>query len=120
MQYMLIIHNDPSLHPKPGETGWDDLLTDYFAFNQHLEAQKIKFSGDPLMPPQTATTVRIRDNKSITTDGPFAETKEWMSGYYLVEVENLDVALELANLIPSAKFGSVEIRPVLQMQPAGR
>ena len=118
MQYMLIIHNDPQIHPQPGGPGWDDLMAGYYGFGKELTSRGIKFSGDPLVPPSSASTVRIRDGKTITTDGPFAETKEWMSGYYLIEVDNLDVALELAAKIPSAKFGSVEVRPVMSMQAA--
>lgn len=120
MQYLLMIHNDPESHPQPGGPGWDELMAGYYSFGQHLNQQKIKYSGNPLMPPHTATTVRVRDGKPVTTDGPFAETKEWTSGYYLVEVDNLDQALTLAAQIPSAKFGSVEIRPIMEMMPAAK
>ena len=72
------------------------------------------------MPPSSATTIRIRDGKTVTTDGPFAETKEWMSGYYLVDVANLDEALALAAQIPTAKFGSVEVRPIMSMKPVAK
>ncbi len=115
MQYMLIIHNDPEIHPRPGMKGFEELLAGYMAFNKDLEARGIKFSGDPLEPPTSATTVRIRNGKQVLTDGPFAETKEWMSGYYLVECQDLDQALELAARIPGAQFGSVEVRPVMSM-----
>ena len=118
MQYMLIIANDSETHPKPGDREWEEMLADYYAFNQHLTSQSIKFSGDPLMPPHTATTVRIRDQKTLTSDGPFAETKEWVSGFYIVDVKDLDEALVLAAMIPSAKYGCVEVRPVLQMHTA--
>ena len=118
MQYMLMIHNDPQTHPQPGGPGWDDLMAGYYAFGKELASQGIKYSGDPLLPPTTASTIRIRDGKTITTDGPFAETKEWMSGYYLVDVSDLDQALALAAKIPSAQFGSVEVRPVMSMQGA--
>ncbi len=115
MQYMLIIHNDPTTHPQPGGPGWDELMKGYYAFGQELTNRGIKYSGDPLQPPTTATTVRVRDGKTLTVDGPYAETKEWFSGYYLVECSNLDEALELAAKIPTAQYGSVEVRPVMSM-----
>lgn len=115
MRYMLIIANDPELHPVPGGPGWDDLMAGYAAFGEELASHGKPFSGDPLTPPDTATTVRVRDGKTLTVDGPFAETKEWMSGYYLIEAENLDGALMAASMIPSAKYGAVEVRPVADM-----
>lgn len=118
MQYMLIIHNDPTTHPQPGGPGFDEMMAGYFRFNQELKERNIPFSGDPLLPPTSATTVRIRGGKVLTTDGPFAETKEWMSGYYLVDCPNIDLALELAAKIPSAQWGSVEVRPVMDMARA--
>ena len=93
MQYMLIIHNDPETHPRPGGPGFDEMMAAYFAFGKELESRGIQYSGDPLHPPSTATTIRIREGKVLTTDGPFAETKEWMSGYYLLDCPNLDTAL---------------------------
>jgi hypothetical protein len=71
--------------------------------------------GDPLEDPSTATTVRVRDGKTLTTDGPFAETKEVLGGYYVLECENLDQALEYAAKIPSAEFGSIEVRPLMSI-----
>jgi len=82
--------------------------------------RKSPTAANPLMPPSSATTIRIRDGKTVTTDGPFAETKEWMSGYYLVDVANLDEALALAAQIPTAKFGSVEVRPIMSMKPVAK
>src|SRR5487761_2703444 len=115
MQYMLIIHNDPELHPVPGGPGWDDLMTGYAEFSEQLAAHGRPFSGDPLNGPDSATTVRVRNGETLVVDGPFAETKEWMSGYYLIECDELDQALAAAAMVPSAKFGSVEVRPVAEM-----
>jgi hypothetical protein len=115
MRYMLIIASDPELHPVPGGPGWDELMAGYAAFGEQLASHGRPFTGDPLNPPDTATTVRVRDGKTITVDGPFAETKEWMSGYYLIEADNLDGALMAASMIPSAKYGAVEVRPVAEM-----
>jgi len=115
VRYMLIIHNDPELHPVPGSPGWDELMAEYGAFGEQLASYGKPFSGDPLAPPDMATTIRVRNGETLTTDGPFAETKEWMSGYYLIEADHLDQALKAAAMVPSAKYGSVEVRPVLEM-----
>lgn len=115
MQYLLMIHTDSEIHPKPGDAAWEELMAGYYAFHQHLAEQAVQFSGNPLMPPDTATTVRIRNQKTVISDGPYTEAKEWVSGYYLVDVEDLDRALALAAMIPSAKYGSVEVRPIMQM-----
>jgi hypothetical protein len=114
MRYMLIIANDES-HPIPGGPGWDDLMAEYAAFSEKLSSFGKPWSGDPLAPPETATTVRVRDAKTVTIDGPFAETKEWMSGYYIIETDGLDQALAAAAMVPSAKYGAVEVRPIAEM-----
>ncbi len=93
MRYMLIIHNDPELHPTPGSPEWDQLMADYGEFSKQLVDRGHTFTGDPLNDPSTATTVRVRDGETLTVDGPFAETKEWMSGYYIVDFDSLDHAL---------------------------
>ena len=111
MQYMLIIHSDPATHPVPGDPRWDQLMADYAAFSEQLGAS----AGAPLNDPSTATTVRVRDGETLIVDGPFEETKEWMSGYYIVDFDGLDQALRAAAMVPSAKFGSVEVRPVAEM-----
>jgi hypothetical protein len=115
MRYMLIILNDPEIHPTPGGPGWDELMAGYVAFSEELSRTGRPFAGDPLASPDTATTVRVRDGRRMLTDGPFAETKEWLSGYFVVECDGLDEAVELAAKIPSAAFGSVEVRPLLDL-----
>ena len=74
--------------------------------------------GDALQPTSTATTVRVRDGKMLTTDGPFAETKEVLGGYYMLECPDLDSAVELASKIPAAEYGSIEVRPVMELPDA--
>jgi hypothetical protein len=111
VQYMLMIHNDPNTHPTPGDPEWGQLMADYAAFSEQLGS----YTGAPLNDPSTATTVRIRNDETLVVDGPFEETKEWMSGYYVIECDNLDQALKAAAMVPSAKFGSVEVRPVAEM-----
>lgn len=115
MRYMLMIHNDPELHPTPGSPGWDPLMAEYAQFMEELASHGGTYSGDPLNGPDTATTVRVRNGETLIVDGPFAETKEWMSGYFLLDLDSLDQALAVASMIPSAKYGSVEIRPVAEM-----
>jgi len=82
---------------------------------QMVKDRGVYLGGNPLHPTSTATTVRVRNGKTLTTDGPFAETREQMGGYYLLNCANLDEALELAAKIPSAKTGSIEVRPILEM-----
>ena len=72
-------------------------------------------AGEALQPTSTATTVRVRDGKAVTTDGPFAETKEQLGGFYMVEAEDLDVAIALAQKIPGARYGCVEVRPIMEI-----
>jgi hypothetical protein len=115
MRYMLIIHNDPELHPVPGDPRWDELIAEYAAFGAQLASRGRPFIGDPLDDPSTATTIRVRNGETLTVDGPFAETKEWMSGFYIIEADDLDQALAAAVMVPSAKYGSVEVRPVAEM-----
>ena len=115
MRYMLIIHNDPELHPQPGDPRWDELMAGYADFSAKLAASGKPFSGDPLNDPSTATTVRVRNGETLTVDGPFAETKEWMSGFYIIECDDLDQALAAAAMVPSAQYGSVEVRPLVDM-----
>ena len=115
MRYMLIIHNDPELHPQPGGPGWDQLMADYAAFSEQLGS----YTGDPLNGPETATTVRVRDGEALLTDGPAAEIKEQFGGYTLIECAGLDEALRWAATVPTAFNGSVEVRPVVQIPDRG-
>jgi len=88
-------------------------MTDYFAFTERMRESGKVVAGDALMPTESATTVHIREGKMVTTDGPFAETKEQLGGYYLLECVDLDEAIELGSQIPSAKWGSIEVRPIM-------
>ena len=111
MQYLLAIYED--------ETRWDNLskeaigaeLGEYRALRGEF-GDAIK-GGNALKPTGTATTVRVRDGKRLVTDGPFAETKEQLGGYYLVEAADLDQAIAMAAKIPAARFGSIEVRPIM-------
>ncbi len=112
MKYMLLIYSNGS--------GWDDLTEDerkaIYGEYMAISADPATGGGDQLQPAATATTVRVRDGKALTTDGPFVETKEELGGYYVVEADDLDGALEMAARIPAARLGgAVEVRPVVEM-----
>jgi hypothetical protein len=89
------------------------VTAEYGAFTQSIIQSGHFKAGDGLQPSTTATTVRVRDGKTLTTDGPFAETREQLGGYYLVEAKDLDAALAIAARIPGAKDGSIEVRPIM-------
>jgi len=110
MQYMLLIYQNEAM--RPGEAELAKVFQEYMAFTQDIvKAGKFK-AGDPLEPTSTATTVRVREGKTLTTDGPFAETREQLGGYYIVEAKDLDEAVAIAARIPGARFGSIEVRPI--------
>ena len=113
MQYLLLIYSNESDEPRPGTPEGDAHLNAYNRFTGELQEKKLMAGANALDSVSTATTVRVRDGKTQTTDGPFAETKEQLGGYYLIECKNLDEAVACAARIPSAKFGSVEVRPVV-------
>ena len=114
MQYLLLIYSAEGDEPKPGTPAFDAHLNAYMKLSEDLERTKVGLGGNALESVSTATTVRVRNGKVQTTDGPFAETKEQLGGYYLVECQDLDEAIEWASKIPSVKFGSVEVRPVMK------
>ena len=113
MQYMLLIYDDPSVWESMSEAETDAIMGEYWAFSEELQKSGALVSGDALQPTATATTVRVRDGETLNTDGPFAETKEQLGGYYLVEAKDLDEATKIAARIPGAKNGSIEVRPVM-------
>jgi hypothetical protein len=114
MKYMLLIYSPPrDREPTPEE--WAATMPAWEAFSEGLRSRKALVDAAPLASAASATTVRIRDGNRVVTDGPFAETKEWLGGYYLIDVASLDQALEAAAMCPGAKNGSVEIRPVVDM-----
>jgi hypothetical protein len=113
MQYLLLIYRNEAEIGKMGPAERKQVTTDYGAFTQSIVQSGHFKAGDGLQPTTTATTVRVRDGKMLTTDGPFAETREQLGGYYLVDAKDLDTALGIAARIPGAKSGSVEVRPVM-------
>ena len=113
MQYMLLIYSNEADEPKPGSAEMEPHMQGYFSFTEEVRTAGKLVAGDALHPVASATTVRVRGESTETTDGPFAETKEQLGGYYLLDCEDLDEAIAYAAKIPSAKLGSIEIRPVM-------
>jgi hypothetical protein len=113
MQYLLLIYGAEKAWTTMSEAERNTLFTDYRTFTDDIKKSGHYVGGNPLQPTHTATTVRVRDGKSSTTDGPFAETREQLGGYYLVEAKNLDEATGIAARIPGARLGSIEVRPVM-------
>ncbi len=114
MQYALLIYGDEAAGPK-SEAEHAALFEEFQTYTADLRQRGAYVEGNPLAPPSSATTVRVRNGNRAVTDGPFAETKEFLGGYYVIEAESLDHALEAAAMCPGAKYGSVEIRPVADL-----
>jgi hypothetical protein len=114
VKYMLLLADDPSAAPTTQADG-DKVLAEYGAFTQGIIDSKELVAGDRLATVDAATSVRVRGGKTATIDGPFAETKEHLGGFYIVDVSDLDRAIELAAKIPAARTGVVEIRPIWEM-----
>ncbi len=119
MQYLLAIYSD--------ESGWADMTPEdgarmmeaYGAFTQEVKEAGAFVAGDALQRTSTATTVRVRDGEPLLTDGPFAETREQLGGYYLLECGDLDEAIRWAGKIPGASYGCVEVRPIMDYEASG-
>ncbi len=116
MQYMLLIYGDEKAWANMSESEINKTMQAYVDYSNELAASGALLGGSELAPVSTATTVRVRNGKALTTDGPFAETKEQLGGYYLIDVPNLDEAIKWAAKIPSATNGSIEIRPQTENQ----
>ena len=113
MQYLLLIHDDPQFWAGLTEEERGSYFQEYMRYTNELIEAGVFVGGNQLQPTDTATVVRVRDGDTLTTDRPFAETKEQLGGYYLIEASSLDDALDWAAKIPSARFGSIEVRPVV-------
>ena len=113
MRYLCLIYDEEKELSAMAKSEGDAMMSDYFAFTENIKKSGHYVGGEALQPVQSATTVRVRGGKVSTTDGPFAETKEQLGGYYLIEARDLNDAIQVAAKIPSAKLGSVEVRPIL-------
>jgi hypothetical protein len=112
MKYLLLIHVEESHYAKLSPQEIERLMGDYQAFTQELKAAGAHLASQRLRPVASARTVRVRKGEGLVSDGPFAETKEQLGGFYLIDVNDLDEAIAWAAKMPSAKHGSIEVRPV--------
>jgi hypothetical protein len=116
MRYLLLIYTDESYYASLSEADMQADMAKWFQFDSEIKGSGASPAGEALQPTTTATTVRDEGGKPIVTDGPFAETKEQLGGYYLLDVENLDAAIEWAHKCPAAKYGRVELRPIQEFE----
>ncbi|MEP1124102.1 MAG: YciI family protein [Ilumatobacter sp.] len=114
MKYAFLLYDDPTNGAEMGTPEMDLEMQQWFTFTDELTASGKNLGGEALNPVETATTVRVRDGRTVTVDGPFAETKETLGGFYIVEAADLDEAIEWAAKVPNAPTGSVEIRPIME------
>ena len=113
VQYLLLIHDDEQNWATLPEEARRSVVGEYLALTEAMNERGAYVASNRLAPVSTASTVRVRDGEEVVTDGPFAETKEQLGGYYLIDVETLDEALEWAARMPTARRGSIEVRPIL-------
>ena len=116
MRYLCLIYDEEKKLEGLSKSESDAFMGDYFAFTDGIRKSGHYLAGEALQPIQTATTVRVRNGKVSTTDGPFAETKEQLGGFYLIEARDLNDAIQVASKIPSARLGSVEVRPIMEFE----
>jgi hypothetical protein len=113
MQYICLIYTNETDEAATSPEEQQQVMEAYNAFTKDVRDSGAYVAGEALHPTKTATTVRVRNGKTVTTDGPFAETKEQLGGYYVVNAKDLDEAIMIAAKIPSAKYGSIEVRPLV-------
>jgi hypothetical protein len=112
MKYLCLIYSTESQWETMPRAEYAAVRDEYFAFTEEIRGQGKCVAAEGLQPTRTATTVRVRNGKISTTDGPFAETKEQLGGFYLIDAEDLNDAIQVASRIPSARYGAIEVRPV--------
>jgi len=118
MQYLLLIYSDEKAGANAPKEEVDAWMGEYNAYTDALQKAGVSLAGEALHPTSAATTVRVQNGKKVTTHGPFAETKEQLGGYYLLDCKNLDEAIEWAAKCPGARAGSIEVRPVMDFSQA--
>ncbi len=114
MQYLCLIYDDEKAWEKLSQPEAEKIFGEFHAFTESIKKSGQYVGGNALQPTRAATTVRVRQGKVTTTDGPFAETKEQLGGYYLVEARDLNEAIQVASRIPGARLGCVEVRPIIE------
>jgi hypothetical protein len=116
MRYLCLLIGEPDMdNPAPGSPEFMQMLSGYQSATQAMAAAGVLVDSGPLQPPATATTIRVRDTERLVTDGPFAELKEEIGGYYVLECADLDEALRWSATIPAAWYGAIEVRPLMVM-----
>lgn len=115
MKYMCLIYENESIAAGKTEAEQAAVMERYMAFTGQVRDAGVMVAGDPLLETNTATTIRIREGRTTTTDGPFAETREQLGGYYILDCQDLDEALKYAAMIPAAETGCIEVRPILEI-----
>jgi hypothetical protein len=120
MKYLLTLYAAPGAEPPYGTPEFDSMMEEYFSLEDRMKGVATFLSGEGLQGIDTATTLRKRDGRVQMMDGPFAETREHLGGYYLIDAPDLDAALRFAAEVPAARYGSVEVRPVMDYGPAGQ
>ena len=113
MKYLCLIYEDQSAWQKMADADRNKGMAEYGAFTESIKKSGHYVGGEALQPTNSATTVRVRNGKMSTTDGPFVETKEQLGGYYLIDAKDLNDAIKVASRIPSAKWGGIEVRPLM-------
>ena|SRR5438270_180262 len=116
MRYMCLLYGEADAGPTPGTAEFGEMLGDFQSSTQAMADAGVLIDSSPLQPPQRATTVRVRNERVQLSDGPFAEIKEQLGGYYILDCDDLDSAVKWAATIPSARYGSVEVRPLMVME----
>jgi hypothetical protein len=117
MKYLCLVFYDENIIDSMTSSEWQSLNHECVACGEGLRASGKMIDGNALHPSATATSLRIRDGKPLITDGPFAETKEQLAGYYMLDAKDLNEAIQLASKIPPARFGTIEIRPIRELNP---
>jgi hypothetical protein len=114
MRYLALIYTAEATEP-PAENEARQMMEEYGAYTEMIKNRGAFLGGEGLQPSATATTVRVQNGSVSTTDGPFAETKEQLGGYYLLDCKDLDEAIDLASKIPGARHGAIEVRPIMEL-----
>lgn len=117
MKYLLLIYENEAAWEATPEEEKGKIFQEYMDYTRRIRKGGSYLGGEALQPTSTATTVRVKNGKTLSTDGPFAETREQLGGFYLVEAKDLDQAIALAAGIPGARYGSVEVRPIMPTPP---
>lgn len=118
MKYMLLIYSNPERQPTYGTPEFETMMAGFFAVTEKLKSDGVLVHGESLKEPETATSVRIKAGKTETMDGPFAETREYLGGFYIVDVPDVEAAIKYAEMIPSATFGTIEVRAMMDYNSA--